>query len=323
MRRVQPGNPSNYSDLRRLALYILAVLLGGAALSVPLFLGAQGALKALHITAENARTWPMTEIAKADFGRFFNRAVLVCALFGLPLMVRAARGDRLLPPLKPDAASLRQALIGFLLAAGLLLALGWAYCRAGVYEVNAKASWTALSQPVTAALGAGIVEEILFRGFILGLMLRSLRVRAAMFWTTFIFAIVHFLKPPEAFHIPGDQVTWHSGLDVIAAIFGHFGNLDFLLAEFFTLFAVGWVVAQARVTTGSLWPGIGLHAGWVFGLKYFSALTLGSKALLRGDHLPWIGLNLKMGLVPFGVVLFTGWLASCFWPTPATKPSKS
>ena len=100
-------------------------------------------------------------------------------------------------------------------------------------------------------------------------------------------------------------------------------RLDFLLAEFFTLFAVGWVVAQARVTTGSLWPGIGLHAGWVFGLKYFSALTLGSKALLRGDHLPWIGLNLKMGLVPFGVVLFTGWLASCFWPTPATKPSKS
>ncbi|MDB6138068.1 MAG: hypothetical protein JWO94_1140, partial [Verrucomicrobiaceae bacterium] len=315
MSHVQPGNPSNYSELRRLALYIVAVLVGGAVFSVPLFLGTQAALQALHITAENARTWPMTEVVKADFERFFNRAVLLCALLGLPLMIRAARGGGapLLPPLKPDAPALRQALTGFILAAGLLLALGWAYCRTGIYEVNPKAFWIALGQPVTAALGAGIVEELLFRGFILGLMLRSLSVPAAMFWTTFIFAIVHFLKPPEAFHLPPGQVNWHSGWNVIAAIFGHFANLDFLLAEFFTLFAVGWVVAQARVTTGSLWPGIGLHAGWVFGLKYFSGLTLGSKALRHGDYLPWVGDNLKIGLVPLVIVLATGWLASFSW----------
>lgn len=314
MSRVQPVNPSNYSDLRRLVFYILAVLAGGALLSVPLFLGAQAALKALHITAENARTWPVTEIVKADFERFFNRSVLVCALLGLPLMVRASRGgSRLLPPLKPDGTGLRQALTGFLLAAGLLLVLGWVYCLTGVYLLSPKASWAALGQPITAALGAGIVEEILFRGIILSLMLRSMSVRTAMFWTTFIFAIVHFLKPPEDFHIPPAQMTWHSGLDIIAAIFGHFGNIDFLLAEFFTLFAVGWVVAQARISTGSLWPGIGLHAGWVFGLKYFSALTLGSKALRHGDYLPWIGDNLKIGLVPLVIVLFTGWLASFGW----------
>ncbi|MDB6140604.1 MAG: hypothetical protein JWO94_3676, partial [Verrucomicrobiaceae bacterium] len=206
-------------------------------------------------------------------------------------------------------------------AAGLLLALGWAYCRAGVYEMNPKPGWTALGQPITAALGASIVEEILFRGIILGLLLRSLGARPALFWTTFIFAIVHFLKPPEGFILPPDQVTWHSGFDVIGAIFGHFGNLNFVLAEFFTLFAVGWVVGQARLTTGSLWPGIGLHGGWVFGLKYFSLLTHGSKALNRGDHLPWIGENLKIGLVPLLVVLFTGWLASLGWSKQAAKPS--
>jgi len=315
MSRVQPANPSNYSDLRRLVFYILAVLVGGAVLSVPLFLSAQAALQALNITAENARTWPMTEIAKTDFERFLNRSVFVCALLRLPLMVRASRSkERLLPPLKPDGAGLRQAFTGFFLAAGLLLVLGWIHCRTGVYLLKPKPSWTAFGQPITAALGAGIVEEILFRGIILGLMLRSMRVRTAIFWTTFIFAFVHFLKPPEEFHIPVDQITWHSGFDVIAAIFGHFGNLDFILAEFFTLFAVGWVVGQARIATGSLWPGIGLHAGWVFGLKYFSALTLGSKALRHGDYLPWIGDNLKVGLVPFVIVLFTGWLASLGWP---------
>ncbi|MDB6073297.1 MAG: hypothetical protein JWO89_937 [Verrucomicrobiaceae bacterium] len=289
-------------------------MVGGALLSVPLFLGAQALLQSLHITAENARTWPMTEIAKADFERFFNRAVLVCALMGLPLMLRASRGnDRLLPMLQLRSDSIRQALTGFILAAGLLLLMGWTYCRTGVYLLNPKGSWTAMGQPIIAGLGAATVEEILFRGVILGLMLRCMSVRAAMLWTTFIFAFVHFLKPPEDFSIPADQVTWHSGLDIIGAIFGHFGNVDFILAEFFTLFGVGWVVVQARIRTGSLWPGIGLHAGWVFGLKYFSALTLGSKALRHGDYLPWIGLNLKIGLVPLVIVLFTGWLASLGW----------
>ena len=202
MRRVQPGNPSNYSDLRRLLFFIVAVLLAAAILSVPLYLGCQATLQASHITVENAKTWPMSEIVRADFERFFNRAVLVSVLLGLPLMIRASRGDRVLPPLKPDAAGLCQSLTGFILAAGLLLLLGWAFCRAGVYELNPKAKWAALGEPLFSALGAGIVEEILFRGFILGLMLRSMGVRAAVFWTTFIFAIVHFLKPPEGFDIP-------------------------------------------------------------------------------------------------------------------------
>jgi hypothetical protein len=54
---------------------------------------------------------------------------------------------------------------------------------------------------------------------------------------------------------------------------------------------------------------MGLHAGWVFGLKYFSALTRGSKPLREGEHLPWIGENLRIGLVPLIVVLITGWIA--------------
>ena len=290
-------------------------------LSVPLFLGCQALLQKAGITAQNAKTWPLNEIVKADFGRFFNRSVLLCALSGLPWLVRSTQpGTPLLPRLKPDGKGLKQAGIGFLLAAGLLLLMGWGCVIAGAYEINPKGSWAALAPPLIAALGAGILEEILFRGLILGLLLRSLSSQATVFWTTFIFAIVHFLKPPEGFVIPVSEVAWHSGFDVIGAIFGHFSNIDFLLAEFCTLFAVGWVVAQARMKTGGLWAGIGLHAGWVFGLKYFSALTLGSKALREGSDLPWIGLNLKIGLVPLAMVLFTGWLASLGWKRRTPEP---
>ncbi len=321
---------SHYADVRRLVLFILGVLLAGALLSVPLYWGAQALMRAAQVTPENATTWPMSEIAKASFDRFFNRAVLISALAGLPLMIRASRrragetGPALLPPLRPRGPDLRLAITGFLLAGGLLLLLGWIYLRTGVYQMNAKPGWSALGQPLTAAFGAGIVEEILFRGFILGLLLRSLRPLPALLWTTFIYDIVHFLKPPEGFELPASEVTWHSGFDVIAAIGGHFGDLNFILAEFFTLFAVGWVVGRARLRTGSLWPGIGLHAGWVFGLKYYSVLTHSSKALRHGDWLPWIGEGLKEGLVPFVVVLFTGWIASLTWPcdrSDATAPS--
>jgi membrane protease YdiL (CAAX protease family) len=130
-------------------------------------------------------------------------------------------------------------------------------------------------------------------------------VRLAVFWATFIFAIVHFLKPPEGWQIPDDQVIWSSGFSVLWQISLGFGSVQFLLAEFATLFAVGWVLTQVRMQTGTLWAGIGLHGGWVFGLKYFSGLTLH-----QADWLPWIGQNLKIGLAPLLTVLFTGWLAA-------------
>jgi len=97
---------------------------------------------------------------------------------------------------------------------------------------------------------------------------------------------------------------------------GYFQNLRFvlrpgghvLLAEFATLFAVGGVLTLARMRTGSLWAGIGLHAGWVFGLKWFSGLMSYQKGWL-----PWIGPNLKVGLVPLLVVILTGWLVLKIW----------
>ena len=102
------------------------------------------------------------------------------------------------------------------------------------------------------------------------------------------------------------------GFAVLAQIARGFGDVQFLLAEFATLFAVGWVLTQVRMKTGALWAGIGLHGGWVFGLKYFSALTL-----YQTGWLPWIGPNLKIGLAPLVTVLFTGWLVLRLLPKKA------
>ena len=64
--------------------------------------------------------------------------------------------------------------------------------------------------------------------------------------------------------------------------------------------------------TNSLWLSIGLHCGWVFGLKLFSKLTTIPPKLQKGEYLPWVGRDLKEGLVPLLFVALTG-LIVFFW----------
>lgn len=306
---MQAASPGSSPALPKLLIYLLAVMLGGALLSVPLFyLGktAHGWLSSSSLHEAGPVKWLLAEIERAHFTRYFNRAVLVCALVFIWPFMRWVRLERtLLPAWRPFMTGLRQWAVGFGLAAGLLLGLGFLFLQTGAYQLRPDPRWWKLGEPITAALGAGIVEEFFFRGLLLGLLLRTMPARKAVFALTFVFALVHFLKPPEGWQIEDAAVTWNSGFLVLQQIAAGFGDVQFLLAEFATLFAVGWVLAQVRLQTGALWAGIGLHGGWVFGLKYFSALTT-----YAGNWLPWIGANLKVGLLPLVTVLFTGWIAS-------------
>lgn len=306
---MQAASPGSSPALPKLLLYLFAVMFGGALLSVPLFhLGkaAQGWLYTSSLHDVGLVKWLLSEIERAQFTRYFNRAVLICALLFIWPFMRWVRLERtLLPAWRPFKAGLKQWAIGFILAAGLLLALGFVFLKTGAYQLRPDARWGKVGEPMTAALGAGIVEEFFFRGLLLGLLLRTMTETKALLSLTFAFALVHFLKPPEGWQISDAAVTWSSGFLVLRQIAAGFGDVQFLLAEFATLFAVGWVLAKMRMQTGALWAGIGLHGGWVFGLKYFSALTT-----YAGTWLPWIGANLKVGLMPLCTVLLTGWIAA-------------
>ncbi|MBN8419025.1 MAG: CPBP family intramembrane metalloprotease [Verrucomicrobia bacterium] len=306
---MQAASPGSSPALPKLLLYLLAVMLGGALLSAPLFhLGkaGHGWLSASSFHDVGLVKWLLAEIERAQFTRYFNRAVLVCAIVLIWPFMRWVRLERsLLPAWRPYETGLKQWALGFVLAAGLLLALGFIFLQMGAYQLRPDPRWWKLEEPITAALGAGAIEEFFFRGLLLGLLLRTMTETKALISLTLVFALVHFLKPPEGWQIADAAVTWSSGFLVLRQIAAGFGDVHFLLAEFATLFAVGWVLAKARMQTGALWAGIGLHGGWVFGLKYFSALTTYS-----GNWLPWIGANLKVGLMPLGTVLLTGWIAT-------------
>jgi membrane protease YdiL (CAAX protease family) len=255
--------------------------------------------------------WLAREIAKAEVSRFFTRSSQVMAVLLLWPLIRCVRpgGSALLPPFRPVISGLRHYGAGFALAAGLLLALGAALCWQGLFRLRADTPWGGIGGPLTAALGAGILEEIFFRGFILALLLRSWPPPRAALACSLLFAAVHFLRPPAAWEHGLAGTEWFSGFAALGAVAGQWTNAHFLLAEFATLFAVGWVLALARLRTGRLWLSMGLHGGWVFGLQYFSVIAHGSKALRAGDHLPWFGSNLKIGLASLVVVSITGWIA--------------
>jgi uncharacterized protein len=76
---------------------------------------------------------------------------------------------------------------------------------------------------------------------------------------------------------------------------------------FATLFLIGWILADARVRTRSLWLPIGLHAGWILASGAFNAV-----ARRQVDIFPWLGKNLLVGIVPIGMGTLT-WLLMILW----------
>ncbi len=99
-----------------------------------------------------------------------------------------------------------------------------------------------------------------------------------------------------------DGVRWDTGFWLLGQIFTKFKDPQFIIAEFTTLFLIGWILGYTRLKTRSLWLATGLHAGWIFAYESFRTMT--TKELT--DTLPWIGQDLKSGLVAILMVSLTG-----------------
>lgn len=244
-------------------------------------------------------------LAGFDFETFFHRSLMVAGVLLLWPLLRFIRVRRLVDlDLAPDRHWKSHAVGGFFLAAIPLLCCGAALLAFHIYSVRITVTGRAIATVLGASTVVPLIEEILFRGLILGILLRSGRKYLAAFVTSAFFSILHFLKAPER---TSTVVTWTSGFHSIAHSFAQFADPLLVAAAFTTLFLIGWILADARLRTQALWLPIGLHAGWIFGNGLFN--RLGRRQILA---LPWIGKNLLVGLVPLGVCLIT-WLLLLLW----------
>ncbi|HSI64807.1 MAG TPA: CPBP family intramembrane glutamic endopeptidase [Candidatus Saccharimonadia bacterium] len=288
--------------------YVVGVLLLGALLAPPLFFAAKNVI-------QNSPQSALASLLEGkEFPGYFNRAVLFAAVLGLWPLLKALRmtwGE--VAGTTSLSRGWRETTLGYFTALLFIAAMGYVCWWVEACRIHPTAKWDNIAKPLLSGFTVSIIEEFLFRGAVLGILCRSLGTRAGLWWTTGIFALVHFLKPPLDGAIPDDSVTWTSGFWVITQLFRGFGHWENFVSEFLLLAAVGWVLGRARLATGGLWLSIGLHAGWVSGMKYFGGVVFTSKALRDGDFTPWMTPNTCraivspiVGIVPLVAVLLTG-----------------
>lgn len=125
-----------------------------------------------------------------------------------------------------------------------------------------------LLEGLLVAAGIGFAEELFFRGWLLAELQRDYYPQFAVFCNAGIYALLHYVKPPE-------QILQ-------------------TLPEFAGLFLLGTILAFAKQTTGGrLWLPVGLHAGFVWGyyiidvgeLVTFSATVPAWVTGIRGNPL--------------------------------------
>lgn len=313
------------SDAFKISAFVVLTVVMGALLAPPLYwLGKSVA------ETETFQIGPLASagdsMERAQITRYFNRALQFSALLLAYPFIRwigVRRGSNWLL-LEKNPRRWSHLAGGFALAAGTLLLLGWVYVEVGYYRghESGKPLYRLLLSAIGTGLSVALLEEFLFRGALFGLILRTATPLRGLIFLSAFFALVHFLKPPDELELP--PVEWDTGFWLVGQIFGQFGDMKFLAAEFTLLFCVGWVLGYARLKTSSLWLSIGLHAGWVFGIKLYSGLT--RKAMAIADMLPWAGPSLRIGVWSVVVVALTGvvigWWLRRRYPRSAFAPIK-
>lgn len=265
---------------------------------------------------------------RAEIGRFYDRALLFSALLLFPVMLewikhqaRAVAYPEANQRMRwPWKSACSQVILGFLIAGGMLMALGAVLDYAGAYAAKANPPGMSrlISKVVIPALAAPLIEEWLFRGLFLGLWLRFARPAVACIATALVFAFLHFLKLPAGAVI-ADPTHALAGFELLGKILLHFTDPLFFLTDFASLFVAGLILGWARISTGALWFSIGLHSGWVAAFKLFNLFFEGAQ-----DHVlrPWgVGESLRVGLLPLLTLGLTAlvcrWALRCF--TPASR----
>jgi len=269
--------------LLALALFLVAVFAGGALLAPWL----HHALQALA---------PGTKLARTPFARVVNRSLLLVALLGIPFYVRAS-GIRRWADVGVDPRRLRwrRVAAGFALGFLSLAAVCGVALAAGARTLSPRTPGQLAGQfagALATALFVAVIEELLFRGAIYGGLRRAMPWAAALVVSSAIYAIVHFMARPTN----PPEIGWLSGLQVLPTMLAGMLEPGGLVPAFVNLTLAGMVLGLAYHFTGDILTSIGIHAGWIFWLKFYGFLT---RAVPGTDPVFWGTRKLVDGWLAF------------------------
>jgi hypothetical protein len=275
-------------------LYLLVCLLIGALLTYPLI---------------------QTGWIGHDPHRVLGRVVQLVALASLWPFLRAMHLDNrgALGYRVPRRQFLGALWRGWLLGVAILLPLALGILLLGIRVPDIAAEdWLPrlLEKAVTVLIGGlliGLLEETFFRGALYYGIRRSGGALRAIFWSAFLFALLHFMKPhalPE-----GTPFDWSGLWQMLGHVFAgvlQWKHLDSMAA----LFMVGIFLALVRERTGHIGWCMGVHAGSVFTIQMTRYLTEGvpasPHAWLVGDYdgiMGWLA-GAWLGLLALGSLVW-------------------
>ena len=298
----------------RLLAYLFGVVLLSALVSPPIY-------------------WIGTALAEAGwlpivkgfpFHRYFSRCVQISSLL---LLWPAFRwiGIRRFSELGIERNPRRwhDVFFGFVLAFLPVLLLGCGYFFFDLMQFRGQVSFSSFIKIFSTAAEVSCIEEFLFRGVLLGLLLMAMRRSFAIGLSALFFALVHFLKTSKS---PGlESVGWGSGFSQLSMFFSGAPPWPIFAWGMGSLMVAGIILGVAATKTRSLFLPIGLHAGWILGQQGIQ--WIGKWHANPADaSLPWVGPNVVSGAVPTGlmpvlVLIFTGLLVIFYLKHAARQSS--
>jgi membrane protease YdiL (CAAX protease family) len=247
---------------------------------------------------------PILNLVLAPFGipfhRVMSRALLISALGALVLF----RGRlRLREWWAFGARARRQWVFGFtlaLLSSLVMIGLYAAFCGFHSTDLTPGRATLGLLTALVAALIVPVLEETIFRGFLLTILAESVGRWAAWIVAAAIYAVAHFLRFPAENADQGHPL-W-SGVHGMISVFIHLGQGDFLTGQGFNLFLVGLILGGIFLRTGTLWVSAALHGGWILVLMSFTALT----RPVDPPRVSWLGGDLLASPLTSAVLIAMG-----------------
>jgi membrane protease YdiL (CAAX protease family) len=319
------------ADVLKVILYVVASFALAAVISPYLYeLGKGFAHVTLSKDTADEVNWLAEKAGKAEFDTYFKRSLLISALvclvpffYSLDLRrhPRKRRGNpwsvglppntaqtELGQPLRKTRWGILHTLAGFCITTGFFFMMSWFLFKLNWFEWDCAPNRAPLLESIGKAigpsLGVSFLEEVFFRGALLGIFLRAFRPRLAIVFLSVIFASTHFLTPPPDTFITSPSSAM-AGFEMLALIGQKFLQLDTIIHSFIALLLVGVILGIARYSTASLWLPIGLHAGWVFSMKMFGRMAERRPDFPDEFNL-YMGKNMTEGLIPIGVLVMTG-----------------
>lgn len=192
------------------------------------------------------------------------------------------------------------AVVSIVLVIGLLL-LEWALGGRGPAPEYKHAFAKHLFTAILSGVAVGFLEEILFRGYMNNV------IGGVM--SAFLYAIAHFFRPLHGSPPPGDGFDPLLAVRNLPLMVESFGHLQFATLGVLSLFLFGLALNRLRERTGSLYLGIGIHAGLVFALSFYRrflhSVTTGDVWIHGGGRLH----DGVLGTVALGLLLVAAWVA--------------